>query len=49
MNNYKDQDFKCCYNCKFHDEEAEGQFAIWCNKDVKNIDVLGICDVYEEE
>jgi hypothetical protein len=48
-NNYHDQFLKCCYNCKFHEEEAEGQFCIRCNRKEENIDALGICDLYERE
>jgi len=48
--NYHEQEIKCCYNCKNHDEEAEGQFNVWCKLMVAEyISPLGICDLYIEE
>lgn len=49
MENYYDRDIQCCYNCSHHEEEAEGQYCIWCKLKIPDISPLGICDLYENE
>lgn len=50
--NYKEQKISCCYNCKYHSEEADGHLTMWCHRNELHadyVDVLGICNIYEGE
>jgi hypothetical protein len=49
-NNYRDQDFKCCYTCSHCEEEAEGQIIVTCTEMPESIiDILGVCDLHTPE